>query len=726
MDILKTIFYNININNWKLVINTIKTKKKDIDFNIPINNIYLLELLLINNKIDILKELKDINIFINIFDLDNNPIIFIPVKYNFYDMLKLLLEYNKKNIGISLLDLKNNNGLTILLYSLKLNNDNIIKLILEHNNHNYDVQDNNQYTPFHYIAKYSDINICKLFSFSNEYINKQNIYGETCLHIAINYNNDEVAKYIIDNKININIKDYKYELSAVHYMIINNKIDLLRSIKNIDYNTQDYRGRTYIHYFIIYNKQDLLLNILNNNNINYNICNIKGLTPLHMILQSNKFKNSDEILRKMIQNTNLNLQDNNGNTCLYYLIKNDIWLEYKEELYKKKLDIFIYNLEDIQIINIVKKEYYEQFINIIIKSFYNILKKKNVEFEEYLNYCKVDNSHSEFKKKYPEIYDKIIKINKKINTNDICYEIIKYYIIEKKISIPEHKNKLCINIEKPIKLAFVPYTGSNLDILCGLYYLEYNFKNVKTSLTKNFIINKKLENYYKTIGKNIYSENGSDFYNLEIIWDKQKLILPDNIVEIIKNLKKRFLVIPIGIEIDIGYHSNILIYDSKLKLIERFEPNGSNSPYGYYYNSSKLDELLKYKLKKYINEFNYISPKQYLPKIGLQIYENLEEKKKKIGDPGGYCSSWSLWYTNMVLSYPDIVRKKLIIKLIYTIKKKQISFKDNIRAFTNKIIIIRDSLLKGTDIDINDWLNNNYTKKQYDLLIQNILTNFNL
>ena len=668
----------------------------------------------------------DINIFINIFDLDNTPIIFIPIKYNFYKILKLLLDYNKENIGISLLDLKNTNGLNMLLYSLKLNNNDIIKLILEYNDNDYDINDNDLYNPFHYLAKYSNITTCKLFKFSNDFINKQNIYGETCLHIAINYNNDIVAKYIIDSDININIRDYKYEISAIHYMIINNKLELLSTIKNIDYNIQDYRGRTYIHYLIIYNKQELLLKILDNKSINYNICNIKGLTPLHMILQSNKFKNNKTILKKMIQYTNLNLQDNAGNTCLYYLLINDIWLDYKEDLFNKKLNIFIYNLENIQIINIIKKEYYDEFIDIVVKSFLKILKNKKVEFEDYLNYCKVDNSYLEFKKKYPIIYDNIIKKNNKIDTSNICYDVIKYYIIEKKISIPDKKNKTCIDIEKPIKLSFVPYTGSNLDILCGLYYLEYNFNNVKTSLTKEFIDNNKLKKYYLSSGKNTYNKSGSDFYNLEIIWDRQKLILPDNIKSLIKNLKKRFLIIPIGIEIEMGNHSNILIYDSTLKLVERFEPNGSNSPYGFYYNSSKLDQLLKYKLRKYITDFKYISPKEYLPKIGLQVYENLEEKKKKIGDPGGYCSSWSLWYANMVLSYPDIDRRKLVIKLIYTLKIKQISFKDNIRAFTNKIIKIRDNILEGTNIDINDWIYNNYTTDQYKLLVQNIISKFKL
>ena len=39
MDILKNIFYNIGINNWELVNDIIIKKKKEIDFNIPINNI---------------------------------------------------------------------------------------------------------------------------------------------------------------------------------------------------------------------------------------------------------------------------------------------------------------------------------------------------------------------------------------------------------------------------------------------------------------------------------------------------------------------------------------------------------------------------------------------------------------------------------------------------------------------------------------------------------------
>ena len=336
-----------------------------------------------------------------------------------------------------------------------------------------------------------------------------------------------------------------------------------------------------------------------------------------------------------------------------------------------------------------------------------------------MNYCKNNNSYIEFSSKFPNIIKEINSNNIEIDNNNICYSVIKNYILNNNYSIPQKLKKVCIKIDKPLKLTFVPYTGSNLDILSGLYYLETNFDNVKTTLTKNFIENKKLLKYYKLTGKNNFNPFGSDFYNIEIIWNKQKLIFPDTFKMLLLNLNKRFFISPIGIETDIGYHSNILIYDSKLKLVERFEPNGSTGPYGYHYNSSTLDKILKFKLSKYIDDFNYIYPKKYLPKIGLQMYDNIEQKKKRIGDPGGYCSSWSLWYAKMVLTYPNISRFKLINKLIYTIKN-QISFKENIRYFTNVIINIRDLFLKDTGIDINDWINNNYNINQYNKLIENI------
>ena len=227
--------------------------------------------------------------------------------------------------------------MNILLYSIKLNNFKFIKFI--NNKTTIDILDNKLNTPYHYLSLYSKENeLFNLFNFNDLFINKQNLFGETFLHTAINNNNDILIKYLIDkkilNRINLNLKDYKYELTVIHYLIVNNKDYFFNYFTNYNLNLQDYRGRSYLHYFIIYNKKNL---IIDNNKLkfNYNLCDINGSTPLHLILQSSKFIDSKNIIDKFIKKTNLNLQDNKGNTSLYYLIKNNIWKNHIDILVNK-------------------------------------------------------------------------------------------------------------------------------------------------------------------------------------------------------------------------------------------------------------------------------------------------------------------------------------------------------------------------------------------------------
>ena len=695
---MNTIFNNIYNNNWDKAKDILKDNIDIIDLNIEINNIYLIELIIINNRYDIFEIINNKNIYFEIYTKENMPIIFNLIKYNYTKLLELILD--KKNIiGLSILDIKNNLGENILLYSIKVNNNITTNIILKYIT-NFDISNNSNNTLFHYISKFNDINILKKIDIKKNInlINKQNSNGETCLHIAINYINIDIIYYLLKNNIDIFIKDFEYEFTVIHYIIIKNDVNLLNYIidnYDIYYNTPDIYGRTYLHFLVIYNMFDILEKILiKNKNIKYNTINIKGYTILHLTLLSLNNSNSNNLknlLKILIKNTNLNIQDIDGNSCLYYLVTLDIIDDYYDVLVGKKLDLYIYNNNNELIYDLIKNN--NKFINLLVDNYYNKITNNNKYITNNLDEC---------------FNNKNIKI---------CKEKIKNLIIKDKISFPISKNKTCIKIEKPQKVGYVSYSGTNLDIICGLYYLETTFDNVKTSLSNNFIENIKLIKYYKKINKKI--DKLSDFNNIEILWNKQKLILVDGFDKIIK-FDKRFIIIPIGIENEKGFHSNILIIDNKLKTIERFEPNGASGPIGYFYNSELLDLKLKLKLKKYLDDYKYKRPKDYLPKIGLQIYESLEEKKKQLGDPGGFCSSWSLWYSTLVLKYPDIKREKLINKIIYNIKKNQISFKDLIRNFTVKIIVYRDIVLKNTNIDINDWINNNYDEKSYKILVNNI------
>jgi hypothetical protein len=189
--------------------------------------------------------------------------------------------------------------------------------------------------------------------------------------------------------------------------------------------------------------------------------------------------------------------------------------------------------------------------------------------------------------------------------------------------------------------------------------------------------------------------------------------------------KIRFIIIPLGIELEEGSHANYLIFDKKTYELERFEPYGSSSPYKFNYNSKLLDSVLNFKFNEIDISIKYVSPDKYLPKIGFQYFDVYEAKTQKIGDPGGFCALWSIWYADMRLSYPDIDRVSLVNKLLKEIKRNNISFKDLIRNYSVNITNIRDTIFKKVGITINEWINDQISKNQFDLIIAEITSLLN-
>ncbi len=111
-----------------------------------------------------------------------------------------------------------------------------------------------------------------------------------------------------------------------------------------------------------------------------------------------------------------------------------------------------------------------------------------------------------------------------------------------------------------------------------------------------------------------------------------------------------------------------------------------------------------------------------MPKIGFQYFDVLEGSTQKIGDPGGFCALWSIWYADQRLTYPDIKRDSLVRKLIKSIKIQNLSFKSVIRNYSKDIIDIRDKVLNDANLTINDWINDQYNKEQFDSVLKNIKT----
>jgi ankyrin repeat protein len=684
-------------NNFKKIVED----TKDIDLNIrDDSNNYLIQFIIIYNQVNLIDLLISKKCKIDIIDSDGHSLLFYAIKFNYFSILEKLLNVNY--IGFPLIELKDKNKMYPIHYAVIFNNLKILELLVSKNS-NVNLKDGSEMTPLMLAIKYKNINIIKyLLKNDNLNINQTNNEGHTALHMACNYENENIVELLLENKkIDVNVQDNQNKYTALMYSVALNNYNITNMILNnsdINLDIQDGYGNTVIHHAIKENVSMSIIELLDQkigNKKIYNTTNINGMTILHLLLENDIQIN----LKKYIENTNLNIQNYEGNTIWHLIGKR--WINYITELEIKKNNVFIKNRKNLIVFDMYKEN--DKFIEMLIKSYYNYLKTKKIEWkEDWDNICSKN--------------DLIKKIDFKDNsTEKNCFEKIKKHILENKISVPYKKNAnlYCVTINNNIITDYITYTGTSLDILIGMVFLK-QFENVSTSLTKKFIINEDLANYYKVLG--IIKEIKGEYMNFEITWLYQKLFYPTNFESTIQTFiesKKRFLVIPIGIHQDNGAHANILLYDSELNEIERFEPSGSDYPIQFNYNPNLLDFYLENYFKEKIKNIKYFRPNTYEMTVGFQSME-IFDINKKIGDPNGFCGAWSLWWVYMRIKHSTINRQKLFIQLVKTIRKNNLSFKHVIRSFSKEIIDIRDSLLKKVSLDINKWLNDDFDFDTFD------------
>lgn len=718
------LFDLIKQNNWNDFSKFLK-KDKNIDVNIrDESNNYLLSYAIIQNKIDIAKLLLERDAKLDILDTDGRSILYLPIKFGYNEILDLLLYFNTLIVGISLIDLKDSKNNIPIHYAINFKNKKAIELLIKYGSNLYIKDaDNNDSLDLAIYTK--DFDICQTI------VDKINVFGNnTSLHIAVKLQLDNIVELLVNKKININAQD-EHDFIPLYYAIEsgNSKIAIYLINKGADLNLQDYIGNTILHYAIIDDNYDVIKSVINTQNLNVNLYNLDLQLPIHLLLEkkSNLLDQYDDIIGLLLQKSNLNFQDKNGNTPLHLVCKNSLFLKYQKILEIKKLNIFIQNNDGIAPIDYVDNK--DLFIDIVVESYlYNLRLTPNVWQEDWENKCNKKMFNNQMSKEDLQIIKK--NINKSVDQQeDYCKILIKDKLLDISnnknsscdyTSYPTKKSKKCIKIKEYKNVEMCTFTGIELDILSGLIYLLNKHKDACSPFPEN--INSEMCNFYK---KN--SERCNFF---DIIWGINNknfslFLIPKFDQAFIKCLNidvnlKRFIIIPLGIELDEGSHANYLIYDKHLKQLERFEPYGSSMPFNFDYNSKALDHMLEKRFKEITHDFDYIKPTSYIPKIGFQYLDIIESKTEKIGDPEGFCALWSIWYTDYRITYADIKRKKLIDQMLKYIKMKNISYKNLVRNYSKNITDIRDQILNKAGININDWINDQYTDKQIELVYQEI------
>ena len=80
-----------------------------------------------NNQIDIIKIVLDKNVRLDVLDIDGRTILYYPIKFDYIDVIKLLLNKSKYIIGTPLLKIQDNNYNNALHYCVIFNRIKILE-----------------------------------------------------------------------------------------------------------------------------------------------------------------------------------------------------------------------------------------------------------------------------------------------------------------------------------------------------------------------------------------------------------------------------------------------------------------------------------------------------------------------------------------------------------------------------------------------------------------------
>ena len=182
-------FDYIKNNKFDKLIDLIKIDNK-YDINVrDENGNYLITYAIIKNKIDVVELLLSKNARIDIFDQEGRSILYLPTKYGYDQIIRLLIEYNQKNIGITLVDLKD-----------------------KHNN-----------IPIHYAIFFKNLQAIKLLIKSDSNTNTTDTDGNNSLHLAVYTKNIVICKLILMGKkqmdLNPIVHEYHLLLNEIVYQL---------------------------------------------------------------------------------------------------------------------------------------------------------------------------------------------------------------------------------------------------------------------------------------------------------------------------------------------------------------------------------------------------------------------------------------------------------------------------------------------------------------------------
>lgn len=534
-----------------------------------------------------------------------------------------------------------------------------------------------------FIIKNKDKFIKLYYSYDvNEICPLDYLFGEGTL--------DNILK--INNKLDFNYNKY---LKTPFYfnIILNNSlsskdiIKILQLLFKKDKNIFSYinnEGNNILFPIVLSGKYKLL-KYINELNKSHNIIKLDYYTPINTYhifktaynkgIVSNNYEMANYILNNIINKHNFEETDKYGNNLAHFILKSRI----KQKRGNKKIEE-----------TILKKYKNWESVNVNNETPHNLINKIGGKYKKFLTYKGRKKSKNTSGKSSRKNSRKKSSIKNNIELNENQYEY-------------SHGNKFQARFtDIVIFFNYIREKYSNLYI--PSYDGKYNSKNID----EDIIFPDSMLYKYNNFPWLVVWNNKNNYF----IHPKLKMLIRKNK----KNYDMAALLLSMRLP-NGGLHATLVIYDFKRNIIERFDPYGNTSLL-----DSNIDTVLKKELM-YGKNINYCDTSCYFPVAGFQTISNEENMyNQKMGDFGGYCLAWCLWYIEHRLGNLKANPKMLVRKTLNKIMEIKLKPDEYIRNYANNINKVRVEYMKGIGIPenviSNELLPNNYIKILRDSIIE--------
>lgn len=472
--------------------------------------------------------------------------------------------------------------------------------------------------------------------------------------------------------------------------------------KGANMKSVNYDGENLLYYKNIWNDDqlfELFAPHVNVNTINYNKDTVlHNHLLIHKSISKKDVRKHRQLLKRM-DSFYINYPNSfYMETLIHLYSQNGIWVNLKDILSEKYLDIYAMNRDGYRAIDYISVNDRPKYLKMVAHGYTWCLKncpdtKLSKKWEKI---CSLDEiKHSDTK-----TLQKITESNS-IDRVQLCTLAAIKLISTSKKSYPDLKDSVHLSSPGQFKLNW--WSATSFEVFFGLVYLVQKYKKNYVCFLKDFDFITKpndLQRYHSI--NDLFEDNVTKFC---FLWKNDILTFNPKYRNAIKNCTARFFVIPLALSYGRSNegHFNSILIDNKLKTIERFEPHGYKS--SWYHNQRLMDKKLAGLLIKLLPGFSYVTPRDYISRIGFQGYDSTTKNYDitQFVDMA-YCIVWSLWYLDLRLRNPDIPRNKLIERAMLKIQKEFTSSKKFIMSYASSILKIRDRFLKDCGINIDDYV----------------------